>query len=570
MPIRVWLNASAVLADAVWRLQVPGSILKLSIRLGAAVVLCAAPLLSSETALAQFAQQGSKLVGSPTPGNAHQGGAVALSADGNTAIVGGFGDTSGTGAAWVYTRSGGTWTQQGKLVGTGAAGSAEQGISVALSADGNTAIVGGFYDNTGIGAAWIFTRSAGVWSQQGSKLVGTSAVGAAAQGWVVALSGDGNTAAVSGWADNSAVGATWVFTRSGTVWSQQGSKLVGTGAVGSAGQGHGVALSADGNTLVVGGNGDNSGVGAAWVFTRSGGVWSQQGNKLVGTGAVGAAAQGWGIALSSDGNTAIVGGLADNSGSGAAWAFTRSGSVWSQQGSKLVATGEIGNALQGQWVGLSGDGNIAIIGSSGDGAWLFTRSGSAWTQQGSNLYGTGAVGNAEQGVSVGLSADGSTAIVGGDLDGTSGGAAWVFVQSPQIQQLQVTPATNIATEGPSGGPFSTTVFQYQISTTSGSFNYSIDGIPTWLNASFTSGTATTSPITDTFTLTNVSSLDYGVYTATISFTNTTNGSGSTTRTAILFVRPEIVCVAMTGQSPETPDAAQSNIVSDLCAKSRSP
>ena len=84
------------------------------------------------------------------------------------------------------------------------------------------------------------------------------------------------------------VGAAWVFTRSGGVWTQQGSKLVGTGAVGAAEQGHSVAISADGNTAIVGGPNDShnsSGYGAAWVFTRSGGVWTQQGSKLVGTGA---------------------------------------------------------------------------------------------------------------------------------------------------------------------------------------------------------------------------------------------------------------------------------------------
>src|SRR6516165_9582561 len=69
---------------------------------------------------------------------------VALSADGSTAIVGGWSDNSKTGAAWVFTRNGGVWTQQGKkLVGTDAVGSARQGMSVALSADGNTAILGG-------------------------------------------------------------------------------------------------------------------------------------------------------------------------------------------------------------------------------------------------------------------------------------------------------------------------------------------------------------------------------------------------------------------------------------------
>ena len=69
-----------------------------------------------------------------------------------------------------------------------------------------------------------------------------------------------------------------------------------------------MALSADGNTALVGGPYDNGGTGAAWVFTRSGSTWTQQGPKLVGTGAVGTAEQGWSVALSADGNTALIGG----------------------------------------------------------------------------------------------------------------------------------------------------------------------------------------------------------------------------------------------------------------------
>jgi hypothetical protein len=154
-------------------------------------------------------------------------------------------------------------------------------------------------------------------SQQGPKLVGTGTVGLAEQGWSVALSGDGNTAIVGGLADDRISGAAWIYTRSGDAWTQQGSKLVGTGVIGSAGHGFSVALSSDGNTAIVGGPYDNSNAGAAWVYARSGTVWTQQGSKLIGTGAVGAAAQGSSVALSADGNTAIVGGGGDNSSTGA-------------------------------------------------------------------------------------------------------------------------------------------------------------------------------------------------------------------------------------------------------------
>jgi hypothetical protein len=219
---------------------------------------------------------------------------------------------------------------ESKLVGTGAVGPAEQGWSIALSADGNTAIVGGVVDNKLAGAAWVYTRSGDVWTQQGIKLVGTGAVGQSGQGFSVALSPDGATAIVGGPYDNSNTGAAWVYTRRGDVWTQQGNKLVGTGAAGIASQGSSVALSADGNTAIVGGPYDDFNTGAAWVYTRSGDVWTQQGNKLVGTGAVGQAEQGFSVALSADGNTAAAGGLADNRVTGAAWVHTRSRGVWTK------------------------------------------------------------------------------------------------------------------------------------------------------------------------------------------------------------------------------------------------
>jgi hypothetical protein len=135
--------------------------------LRAAGWIVATLLFSSQLALAQFSQQGPKLVGIAGVGMALQGASVSLSSDGNTAIVGGPGDNGDTGAAWVWTRRGGVWTQQGnKLVGTGAVGNGQQGSSVSLSSDGNTAIVGGPVDDGEVGAAWIFTQSGGLWTQQ--------------------------------------------------------------------------------------------------------------------------------------------------------------------------------------------------------------------------------------------------------------------------------------------------------------------------------------------------------------------------------------------------------------------
>jgi hypothetical protein len=285
------------------------------------------------------------------------------------------------------------------------------------------------------------------------------------------------------------------------VWTQQGNKLVGTGAAccpETAGQGSSVALSGDGNIAIVGGPGDNGNIGAAWVFTRSSGVWTQQGNKLVGTGAVNPAVQGSSVALSGDGNTAIVGGYLDNL-----------------------------DPVNGYGVGAT---------------WVYTRSGSAWTQQGGKLVGSGAVGAAAQGVSAGLSADGNTIIVGGETDNSQAGAAWVFVQP---SALQVSPATNIVAAGNPGGPFAPSSFQYQLSATTGTVNYSISGVPSWLTPSSTSGNVSPSGTTVIFTV-NANSLAAGTYgPITITFTNSDTGQGTQTRTATLTVNPSALQVTPT-------------------------
>jgi hypothetical protein len=140
------------------------------------------------------------------------------------------------------------------------------------------------------------------------------------------------------------------------VWSQQGPKLVGTGAIGAfVEQGWSISLSSDGNTAIVGGPGDNGdtgfGVGAAWVFTRSGRVWTQQGRKLVGTGNVDNARQGQSVSLSGDGGTAIMGGPFDNNDVGAAWVFAQP--VFAGTPGKANCYGKSVSALVRQYHGLN-------------------------------------------------------------------------------------------------------------------------------------------------------------------------------------------------------------------------
>ncbi len=380
--------------------------------------------------------QQSKLKGAEETAAAHFGRSVAISADGRTALVGGPRSEGQAGAAWVFTRTGTVWSEQAEIASTGGAKDRYFGRSVALSGDGDTALVGDPGGLGQLGSASVYTRSGTTWTLQ-QTLTGGSAPGAF--GARVALSTDGSTAIVGGFAADLWAGAAWVFVRSGSTWSQQ-AVLHGAGGSGKAEFGRGVALSADGSTALIGGLADNGWVGAAWVFVRSGSTWSQQ-SVLHGAGEIGRGQFGRSVALSADGGTALIGGRRDADSVGAAWAFTRSGEEWAQQ-AKLTATDEVGHGGLGSSVALSADGNSALVGASGDNegvgaAWQFARSGEEWAQQGSKLTAEGEGGQGSFGSSVALSPDASVALVGGLTDSAGAGAVWVFTTpAPTIVDVE--------------------------------------------------------------------------------------------------------------------------------------
>ncbi len=408
-----------------------------------------------------YFQQGGKRSGSNGSANSQQATSLAISTDGSTVVIGAPGDNSNAGAAWVFVKNGTSWEQSGgKLLATGATSGARMGASVAISLDGKTIALGAPGDNSNAGAVFIFIRNGNTWTQEGDKLTGTGAAGAALQGTSVALSGDGNTVVTGGIGDDFYNGAVWAFVRTDGIWAQQGSKMVSTGATGRARQGGSVAVSADGNTLITGGYQDDNRRGAVWIYTRTDCEWMQAGAKLVGTGGTAQAWQGYSVALSADGNTAISGASTDNLLAGAAWIFTRSGSSWSQQGSRLVGTHATSSARQGSSVAVSADGNTAVSGGLNDDAgkgamWVFTRNGTSWMQQGSKLKGTGAVGAAKQGSSVAVNAIGTTALIGGPSDNGNRGAFWVYSLGslPSVQKVITEDRDAVQTEWSLGQSF---------------------------------------------------------------------------------------------------------------------
>jgi len=386
------------------------------------------------------------------------GRAVALSSDGDTAIVGAYeadvGGNANRGAAYVFTRSGVTWSEQEKLIAADGAMNDYFGRAVALSSDGDTAIVGAYAADVGTnlnqGAAYVFTRSGAVWTQQ-EKL--TAADGAANDefGISVALNSDGDTACAGAYqtdvGGNANQGAAYMFTRSGVAWSEQ-EKLIAADGAAYDYFGRAVALSSDGDTAIAGAYeadvGGNANRGAAYVFTRSGVVWSEQ-KKLIATGGAVNDYFGRAVALSSDGDTAIAGAysadVGGNTNQGAAYVFTRSGTAWTQQ-EKLTAADGAASDYFGYAVALSGDGDTAIVGAyqadvggntNQGAAYVFTRSGAAWSEQEKLTAADGAV-NDYFGRAVALSGDGNTVIAGAYQADVSGnvnqGAAYVFAVPP--------------------------------------------------------------------------------------------------------------------------------------------
>jgi FG-GAP repeat len=382
--------------------------------------------------MASLMEQGSKLSGTGETGRGAFGDSVALSADGSTALVGAPQDKHGTGAAWVFVRSGDTWAQQGgKITASGEVGHGNFGISVALSGDGNTALTGSPRDGKGEGATYVFTRSGETWTQR-ARFTGGEQIGHSSFGRRVAISSDGQTALIGGFGDNDDAGAAWVFVRSGESWTQQGGKLTGPSETGAGQFGGDVALSGDGTTALIGGPADNGAVGAVWFFARSGGAWAPQGSKVTASDETGAAEFGRSVSLTDEGNTALIGGPVDSGDLGAAWVFTFNGEAWSQS-SKLTAGTTKGHPDFGRDIALSGNGETALIGApkahvgAGGAAWVFTLQGGEWTPQSEPLTGGAETKHGDFARSVALSDDGGTALVGGPKDNRFG-AAWTYAE----------------------------------------------------------------------------------------------------------------------------------------------
>jgi hypothetical protein len=438
---------------------------------------------------------------------------------------------SAAGAAYVFVRSGATWSQQAYLkpaaVGTTQAGD-EFGDSVAVS--GDTVVVGARYEGSSTmgvnstpdeaapkaGAAYVFVRSGTTWSQQ-AYLKASQVTAQDFFGNSVAVSGDtvvvgahredSSTTGINSTPDEGAdnAGAAYVFVRNGSMWSEQA--YLKPAAFGSTqvNDFFGSSVAVDGDTVVVGAliedsstTGINStpdegasGAGAAYVFVRSGSLWSQQAYlkpAVVGTTQLG---DGFGGSVAVSGDTVVVGAVGEDStnpginsppsedaiyygdSAGAAYVFVRSGSTWSEQA--FLTPAVIGTTQAGDYFGLSVavSGDTVFVGAlyedsstmginstpnegayAAGAAYAFVRSGATWSQQ---AY-VKPLGTSHGGDSFGISVavSGDTVVVGANRDASSttgidstpndlagtAGAAYVFVRSGSMwsQQAYLKPA----------------------------------------------------------------------------------------------------------------------------------
>jgi alpha-tubulin suppressor-like RCC1 family protein len=397
-----------------------------------------------------------KLVPSDSEASANFGFSVSLNAAGDVALVGAYLDdaTGGadSGAAYVFTKGSGSWTQTAKLVPSDGEAEAGFGFSVSLNAAGNVALVGAISDDaTGganSGAAYVFTYSSGSWTET-TKLVPSDSEASAYFGFSVSLNAAGDVALVGAYFDDATggaeSGAAYVFTYSSGSWTQT-AKLIPSDSEANAWFGISVSLNAAGDVALVGAilddatGGENS--GAAYVFTSSSGSWTQT-TKLVPSDSEAYAIFGSSVSLNAAGNVALVGANSDDansagSNSGAAYVFTYSvvDVSWAQT-TKLVPADSEASAQFGCSVSLNAAGDVALVGAryedatggnDSGAAYVFQNSGS-WTQTG-KLCAVDAEASAYFGMTVAIDSAGRVGIVGAYNDdaagGSGSGAAYTF------------------------------------------------------------------------------------------------------------------------------------------------
>lgn len=303
----------------------------------------------------------------------HFASSAALSSDGQMLVIGSINDNSNTGCAYVYRREGLSWVLEQKLVGSTSAASSFAGRYIEVSPDGSTIAIGSEGNNSNRGAVYIFTKVAGVWTEQ-AELVGSNLSANSYFGRPFALSEDGNTIAIAAHirlVSGLTSGVVYIFQRTGTTWAEE-AVLTHPTPANSQGFGRGCDITLDGNTVVVGAHNDGTTVwgtaaGSAFVFTRTGSTWSAA-VQLIPPFLETSDAFGACVKISDDGQVAFVGAHQTNSASqsdpGAIHVFRKVSGQWKHEAKLWMPDGRANDYL-GNYFQIADNGNQIYVGVPG-------------------------------------------------------------------------------------------------------------------------------------------------------------------------------------------------------------
>jgi uncharacterized protein (DUF2345 family) len=337
-----------------------------------------------------------------------------VSISGTTAVVGAPYADSYTGAAYVYSETGGVWTQEAELTASDGQVSDKFGWSVNIS--GDTVVVGAPGHYYGLGAAYVFTGSGANWTQQ-AELTASDSEGDDKFGYSVVTSG---TAVMVG-SDNhySGTGAVYVYDDIADSWTFE-QELTASDAAPFNMFGWSMALS--GTTLVVSAVKAHDDTGADYVFTYAGDTWTQVAEIYA---ADGAEENYFGDKVATNGTVIVAGAPGHDNEQGAAYVFDGSGAKWTQV-AELTASDGGPNDCFGWAVGLSG--RTVLVGAEqtnadSGAAYVFTGKGAKWRQK-DELTGSDGATADEFGYSASLS--GTTAIISADQAEADAGMAFIY------------------------------------------------------------------------------------------------------------------------------------------------
>jgi hypothetical protein len=345
-----------------------------------------------------------------------------VSIDGDYALIGASYDDNKRGSAYVFKRNGTTWTEEQKLLASDRAEDDNFGWSVSI--DGDYAFIGSHCDDNEngnyAGSVYVFTRSGTTWTQQ-AKLMASD--GAAYDYFGQAVSIDGDYAFIGApFDDDDNKGSVYVFKRNGTTWTEE-QKL--RASDGPTWEYFGRSISIDGDYAIITAHDEDNVKGSAYVFKRNGTIWTEEQKLLASDRDF---FIGWVVSI--DGDYALIGSPFEDNDRGAAYVFKCNGTIWTEEQKLLASDGEA-NDFFGRSVSIDGD--YAFIGSPFDDSYtgsvyVFKRNGTTWTEE-QKLRASDSAEDDDFGWSVSI--DGDYALIGALYGDNDNGAAYVFIKGNQ-------------------------------------------------------------------------------------------------------------------------------------------